>query len=81
MSTHAEAFSEPLLRAWVEEHVGIPADSDATKVRHGQVGANRTELLASTAGGLDEIWRQTIAAEFDYATYQDLVTDLEVPCP
>ncbi|MDX1746440.1 MAG: sulfotransferase domain-containing protein, partial [Halobacteriales archaeon] len=27
MSTHDEPFSEPLLREWVEENVGIPADS------------------------------------------------------
>ncbi len=42
MSAHAELFSVPLLRAWVEEHVGIAADSStATRVRKGQVGANR----------------------------------------
>lgn len=79
MSTHAEPFSEPLLRAWVAEHVGIPADSDAAKVRRGQVGTNRKELLPSTAARLDEIWRQTIGAEHGWSTYQDLVSDLQVP--
>lgn len=78
MSTHAEPFSEPLLRAWVEEHVGIPADSDAAKVRQGQVGANRNELLPSTADRLDEIWQQTIGAEHGWPTYQDLVSELQV---
>jgi hypothetical protein len=79
MSAHAERFSEPLLRAWVEEHVGIPEDSDANKVRRGQVGANRTELLPSTAERLDEIWHQTIGAEHGWPTYQHLVSALELP--
>lgn len=79
MSSHADQFSELLLRAWVEEHVGIPADSDASKVRLGQVGTHQAELPASTADRVDEIWGQTIGAEFGYPTYEDLVTDLRIP--
>lgn len=75
MSSHAERFSEPWLRAWVTEHVGIP-DGDAAKVRVGQVGTNRKELSPTTAARIDRVWAETIGAEFGYATYDQLVTDL-----
>lgn len=79
MSTHAAAFSEPLMKAWVEQHIGIPTRSDASKVRRGRVGAGRSDLGATTADRLDQLWRTTIGAQFGYAAYEDLVADLKVP--
>ncbi|MDX1542058.1 MAG: HEAT repeat domain-containing protein, partial [Geminicoccaceae bacterium] len=38
LSTHADAFSEPLVKAWVEQRIGISAESDASKVWRGRVG-------------------------------------------
>lgn len=75
MSSHAERFSEPLVRAWLTEHAGIP-DGNAAKVRVGEVGTNRNELSATTAARLDRLWTETIGAEFGYATYDQLVADL-----
>ena len=79
MSAHSDCFALPLIRSWVEEHVGLTADSEtSTRVRRGQVGANRAELRPSTADQFDEIWRATIGMQFPYPTYEDLVSDLEV---
>lgn len=72
MAANREPFSEPLQRAFAAEVAGIPIDSDATKVRQGAVGQNRQELASATREKLDEIWAETIAAEFGYTTYDDL---------
>jgi hypothetical protein len=42
------------------------------------VGDSRKELSASTSARLDEIWTETIDAEFGYSTYQHLAKDLRV---
>jgi len=75
MSTHPEPFSEPLLRRWVSENVGIPL-GNAAKVRVGAVGTNRKELSAATATRLDQAWRELIGSEFGYASYDELVADM-----
>ncbi len=72
MSSHSEPFSEPLLRRRMAQLLDIPVDSDATKVRRGTVGDNRSELSTATRARLDQIWQQTIAVEFGYVSYQDL---------
>jgi hypothetical protein len=72
MSSHSEPFSEPWQRRHMARLLGIPVDSDATKVRRGTVGENRRELSTETRARLDQIWDQTIAVEFGYARYRDL---------
>jgi hypothetical protein len=76
MSTHSQPFSE----AWTRHHaariLGIPVESEATKVRQGTVGQNRQELSPDTRGRLDDIWEQTIASEFGYPNYEYLKTQL-----
>lgn len=76
MSAHSEPFSEPWQRAHLAKLLGIPAESDVTKVRRGTVGRNRQELSTETREHLDEIWEKTIAFEFGYDTYEDLDCDL-----
>lgn len=76
MSTHRAPFSE----AWTRNHaariLGIPVESEASKVRQGTVGQNRQELSTSTRQRLDEIWKQTIASEFGYISYEQLKNTL-----
>ncbi len=72
MASNRAPFSEPWMRTHLERVAGIPLDGDATKVRQGRVGRNRQELSAATRERLDEIWADTIAAEFGYTTYNDL---------
>ncbi len=69
MSEHREPFSEPWPREHLARVLGIPVESDATKVREGTVGRNRQELTAPTRERLDEIWQETIADEFGYGSY------------
>ena len=76
MSANKSPFSEPWFRARAEIVSGIPADGDSTKVRKGRVGEHRRELSGRTLERFDEIWTETIGAEFGYLTYQHLVTDL-----
>lgn len=72
MSSHSEPFSEPWQRRNMARLLGIPDESDATKVRRGTVGDNRAELSTATRARLDQIWQQAIAVEFGYPNYQDL---------
>lgn len=76
MSANKGPFSEPLVRAHAERVAGIPVDGDAAKVRVGKVGDHHDELSPQTSERFDEIWTETIGAEFGYSTYEDLVTDL-----
>lgn len=76
MSSHSEPFSEPWQRRHMAQLLGIPVESDAAKVRRGTVGENRQELAPATRKRLDEIWEETIAVEFGYATYEQLDQEL-----
>ncbi len=76
MSTNKGPFAEPLIRARSEEVADLPPGSDAAKVRGGNVGDHRHELSLETAARFDEIWADTIEAEFGFLTYQDLAVDL-----
>lgn len=76
MAAHKEPFSDPRLRKRSESAAGLPPHSDSAKVRAGAVGDHRHELSPEIVARLDEIWMQTIAAEFAHATYEDLAADL-----
>ena len=76
MSAHKGPFSEPWLTAVSEIVAGLPPNSDAAKVRKGRVGDYLHELSGGTTARLDEIWAETIGAEFGYPTYEDLREDL-----
>lgn len=76
MSAHKEPFSERMLRGRSVALFGIPPNSNSTKIRQGKVGDHRHELSAETVKALDQIWADTIQAQFGYASYEDLVADL-----
>lgn len=76
MSANKGPFSEPWFRARAEVVAGIPPGGDSAKVREGRVGGHRDELSAQTLERFDEIWAETIGAEFGYPTYRHLVEDL-----
>lgn len=78
MSTHSEPFSESWTRNHAAQIMGIPVESEVTKVRQGTVGLNRRELSANTRQRLDELWQQTITPEFGYTSYEQLQNDLSV---
>ncbi len=72
MSSHSAPFSEPWQRRRMARLLGIPVESDATKVRRGAVGDNKAELSTATRMRLDQIWEQTIAVDFGYSNYRQL---------
>lgn len=76
MAAHKEPFSDPRLRKRSESAAGLPPHSDSAKVRAGTVGGHRHELPDETVAELDQIWMDTIAAEFGFATYEELAADL-----
>jgi len=76
MSANKGPFSEPWLRSRAEIVAAIPPNGDSAKVRDGKVGDHRRELSSQTLARFDEIWAETIGAEFGYPTYQHLVIDL-----
>ena len=65
-----------MLRCWVAEHVGIPADSDASKVRAGRIGDGRRQLADATVERVAQRWTEVVTAHHGFATYDDLVTSL-----
>lgn len=72
MSANSAPFSELLMRAHAARVAGIPVDSQADKIRRGNVGEGRNELAAATRDRFAEIWRETIASEFGYKNYRAL---------
>lgn len=80
MSSHAGPFEEPLLTAWSIEHLDLPADSTTSKVRTGQVGANRRQLRPTTAARIDELWTRTVGPATGFTSYAALVEGLR-PTP
>ena len=78
MSSHSGPFTEPLMRAWVEEHIGIPGDGDASKVRRGRAGDGQRQLALTTIEQVHELWRTHVGDTFGFPTYEDLVAELQV---
>ena len=76
MSANPGPFGDPWLRDWSIEHLGLPGDSDASKVREGRVGSNRQQLSPETAARIDERWAETVGAATGFLTYQELVDEL-----
>lgn len=76
MSANPGPFSDPWLRDWSIEHLDLPADSDASKVREGRVGTNRQQLAPETAARIDERWAETVGATTGVMSYEELVDEL-----
>ena len=81
MSRNKGPFAEPLIRARSEDVADLPPGSDAAKVRTGSVGDHRHDLPPAMLARFDEIWANTIEAEYGYSTYLDLATDLRSDPP
>ncbi|MEM7115798.1 MAG: sulfotransferase domain-containing protein [Chloroflexota bacterium] len=71
MLAHKDRFDDKLLREWSEAYANLPSDSDASKVRAGQVGSYKRELTAVLQQKLDTIWQQTVQPALGFATYED----------
>jgi len=76
MQRHKDRFDDKLMRDRSVALCGLPADSDSSKVRTGQVGESRTQLSAEVAGELDAIWQREITPETGFPDYASMIATL-----
>ena len=60
MKAHEDRFNDKLLREKGVEILNLPPDSDASKVRKGDVGDHRYELTPAIRSRLDQLWENEI---------------------
>jgi len=71
MLAHASRFDERGLRRLAELEIGLPFDSDATKVTPG-ADPNRYRLSAEVSAALGAVWRSQVEPRTGLAGYEDL---------
>jgi hypothetical protein len=76
MQLHKDRFDDKLMRERSIEIVGLPANSDSSKVRSGQVGESRQQLSAEVEGQLEALWQQHITAELGFEDYATMIGSL-----
>jgi hypothetical protein len=76
MQQHKDRFDDKLMRERSVALVGLPANSDSSKVRSGQVGESRQQLSAEVVEQLDEIWQRQITAELGFEDYATMIGSL-----
>ena len=75
MYAHKDRFDDALVCAALENKLGIPADSDSTKVQ--QVGSDAGALPAAVAERIDSIWAERIAPATGHADFTSLAAEVE----
>ena len=76
MHTHKDKFDDAMVCAVMEERLGIPANSDSSKVQ--AVGSNSEELPASVAEQIDAMWDERIEPVTGHKDFASLVAELNV---
>ena len=76
MLKHKNRFDDYLLRTLSEEKAGLPAGSDSSKVREGQVGSSKNGISPEVQKELDEVWRREIAEMTGYGSYEAMIGGL-----
>ncbi len=70
MLAHKDRFDDRLMRGLSETILGLPAGSDSSKVRTGEVGAHAYELSPEVTALLDQMWQETIETELGLPSYR-----------
>jgi hypothetical protein len=76
MQKHKDRFDDKLMRERSIAVTGLPADSESSKVRTGQVGESRKQLGADVAAELDQIWQERITKELGFKDYASMIATL-----
>ena len=76
MQKHKNKFDDLMMRELSEHEAGVPAGSDSSKVRLGQVGEHKQYLSDELSAEFDAVWQQEITERFGFADYQSLITSL-----
>ncbi len=76
MFRHKDRFDDKLMREMSEKLGGLPAGSDSSKVRKGEIGAASREMTADIMTQLDEAWHETIAPKLGFPDYAAFETEV-----
>ena len=76
MLKHKDRFDDYMLRTLSEERSGLPAGSDSSKVREGQVGSRKKGISEEVQAELDEVWRREITETIGFVSYEALIGGL-----
>ena len=74
MHRHKDKFDDAMICAVMEERLGIPANSDSSKVQ--AVGSNSEELPASVAEQIDAMWDERIEPVTGHKDFASLAAEL-----
>ena len=77
MLQYKDRFDDAMLRALTEERCNLPADSDTTKVRQGEVGSHAEIFSPELIAELDDVWQKQITEPLGFANYQSLIEALD----
>ena len=76
MQAHKDRFDDKMMRERSVAVLGLPANSDSSKVRTGQVGESLPQLSADLCAELDDIWNRRISPELGFADYAEMIAAL-----
>ena len=76
MQDHQDLFDDKLMREHSMKVAGLPADSDSSKVRTGQVGQAHRLLSADVTAELDALWQEHITATLGFKNYAAMIEAL-----
>ena len=76
MQQHKDHFDDKLMRDHSVALAGLPADSDTSKVRAGDVGQAKQYLSESVVNELDAIWHKEITLELGFEDYAAMIATL-----
>lgn len=75
MHEHKDRFDDAMFTAALEAKVGIPADSDSSKVQ--AVGSDAKQLPSSVAERIDAMWAERVTPVTGHANFAELAAELE----
>ena len=79
MYAHKDRFDDAMVCAALEEKLGIPADSDSTKVQ--AVGSKANAVPASVAEQIDAMWAERVAPVTGHHDFASLAAEIEGAAP
>ena len=75
MHTHKDKFDDAMLCAVMESRLGIPANSDSSKVQ--AVGSDSEQVPTSVAEQIDAMWDELVEPVTGHKDFASLVEELD----
>jgi hypothetical protein len=77
MQAHKDRFDDKLMREHSVVAVGLPADSESSKVRTGQSGDSAQQLSEGTRQQIQALWHRYITPDLGFEDYPAMIASLE----